>query len=84
MLAAVADERENDDAGDEGLELLELPGVNARNGRFEQLLACVAEQVAAGRVRIDEPVLERIDDEGRIARVLEKGPNGSPGGLKPA
>ena len=60
------------DAAHELLQLRELARVDPGDRRLEQFLGRVAEHRAAGRVGGDEPVLERVEDERRIARVLEE------------
>src|SRR5260370_11073020 len=52
----------------------QVGGVDVRDGRGEQLLAGVAEQRAARAVGGEDPVAERVDDEPRIAGVLEQLP----------
>src|SRR5258708_662726 len=63
-----------DDTVEELAELGQVGGVNAGDGRGEQLLAGVAEQRAARAVGGQDPVAEGVDDEGRIAGFLEQLP----------
>src|ERR1700719_2209729 len=62
------------DAVDELAELGEVGGMDAGDGRGEQFLAGVAEQRAAGVVGGQDLVAGGVDDECRIAGLLEQLP----------
>src|SRR5258708_14586661 len=63
-----------EDAVEELAELGQVGGVDAGDGRGEQLLAGVAEQRAARAVGGQDLVAEGVDDECRIAGFLEELP----------
>jgi hypothetical protein len=50
----------------------ELAGVGAGDRCLEELLTCVAEHRAPGRVGGEEPVCQRVEDACRIACLLEQ------------
>ena len=59
-------------AGEELAQLRQLGRVDVRDGQFEQLRMRVAEHRAAGMVGGEDPVGERVDDECRVARLVEQ------------
>jgi hypothetical protein len=52
--------------------------VDAGDGHFEQLLQRVAQHRATGCVRGEEAVVERVEDERRIARLFEEAIDNEP------
>ncbi len=60
-----------EDPADDVLKLWKLTGVDLRDRRREQRLERVPEHAARGCAGREEPVLGRVDHEGRIARAVE-------------